>query len=87
MKTLLNEEYDVLNKIASKTKADCWFVIEQTENGEDYVRDLEEGWDMSLRDGISVLMGCLDCKENYENCNLSKEEEKVLRKLLFKLNI
>ena len=41
--TLNHDEYDLLTKIAEKSKMDCWFLIKQTKKGEDYVYDLEEG--------------------------------------------
>ena len=86
-KTLTSEEYNVLNKIATKTKADCWFVLEQDEYGTDYVHDLEENENLSLVDGVSMLMEAIDCEENFQSCNLSIEEENVLRVLLSKLGI
>ena len=39
--TLSSEEYNLLTKIARKSKMDCWFLIKQTKKGEDYVYDLE----------------------------------------------
>ncbi len=44
-------QYNLLTSIASKSKMDCWFYIEQ-EDGEDYVKDIEEDKDLSLKDGI-----------------------------------
>ena len=46
--TLNHDEYDLLTKIAEKSKMDCWFLIKQTKKGEDYVYDLEEGKRLSL---------------------------------------
>ena len=50
--TLNSEEYDLLTKIAEKSKMDCWFLIKQTKKGEDYVYDLEEG-KMHVQNGIT----------------------------------
>ena len=86
-KTLTNEEYNLLNKIATKTKTDCWFVLEQDEHGVDYVHDLEKNENLSLVDGVSMLMEAIDCEENFQSCNLSIEEENVLKVLLSKLGI
>ena len=38
---LTTYEYNVLQKITSLTKTDCWFWLKQDENGNDYVYDLE----------------------------------------------
>jgi len=48
-------QFDVLVKIARKTGCDCWFQIYQDENGDDYVRDIENGKDIPLRRGIEEL--------------------------------
>ena len=58
--TLNHDEYDLLTKIAEKSKMDCWFLIKQTKKGEDYVYDLEEGKRLSLRTGIRQLMEGID---------------------------
>ena len=87
MKTMSAEEYGIVSKIARKTKADCWFLVKQDKNGNDYVHDLEEHKKYSLKTGITMLVECLDCKENYEHCSLSAEEEKIFEELLKKLNI
>ena len=58
--TLNHDEYDLLTKIAEKSKMDCWFLIKQTKKGEDYVYDLEEGKRLSLRIGIRQLMEGID---------------------------
>ena len=54
--TLSSEEYNLLTKIARKSKIDCWFLIKQTKKGEDYVYDLENRKKISLRTGIRQLM-------------------------------
>ena len=56
MITLTDKEYELLNRIAERTKMDCWFCIKQTKKGEDYVFDLENGKRMSLRTAIYQLM-------------------------------
>lgn len=84
---LSNNEYNVLQKISAKTKADCWFSIEEKPSGDDYILDLEEEKEYSLTDGISMLLEAVDCRENYSNCNLSKQEEITLRHLLKRLNL
>ena len=69
--TLTAAQYGVLNKIARRTKMDCWFLIKQDKNGDDYVYDLEEGASIELADGITGLMEGLDCSENIESCHLN----------------
>jgi hypothetical protein len=86
-KTLTDAEYNVLNKIATRTKSDCWFWLKQDNHGVDYVHDLEEGKRMCLKIGVKLLYEGLDCQENYDNCLLTDEEDRTFRELLKKLNI
>lgn len=86
-KVLTNEEYNILEKIASNTKMDCWFSIEQDDNEEDYVYDLEENKKLSLYDGLSQLVEGIDCVENYDSCNLTDEEKLTFEHLLYRLDI
>lgn len=56
MKIILSDaEYNVLNRIASQTKMDCWFHIGTDENGGDCVFDLENQEWISLRNGVLML--------------------------------
>ena len=71
IKTLTQHQYDTLNRVARRTRSDCWFDIRQRKDGTDYVYDLEEGHRWCLRTGISTLMEALDCEDNYDNCALS----------------
>ena len=86
-KTLTDAEFNVLNRIAEKTKNDCWFYLKQTRSGTDYVFDLEERKRMCLRNGVALLCEGLDCQENYDNCNLDWVEKVTFRNLLAKLKI
>lgn len=86
-KTLTNPEYNVLNKIAHKTKMDCWFTIKQDNNGIDYIYDLEDKKRKCLRTGVYQLVSGLDCIENYNSCNLTDDEKTVFNELLRKLKI
>ena len=85
--TLTTAQYSVLNKIARRTKMDCWFLIKQGNDGNDYVYDLEEGTNIELADGISGLMEGLDCHENVESCDLNWIEKSVLCELCAILNV
>ena len=55
IKSLTVEEYNVLEKIATKTKMDCWFSIKTSKTGIDYVFDLEENKRICLSSGIKEL--------------------------------
>ena len=68
IKTLTQEQYDTLNRVARRTGSDCWFDIRQKKHGTDYVYDLEEGHSWCLRTGVRTLMEALDCEENFDNC-------------------
>ncbi len=85
--TLNAAQYGVLNKIARRTKMDCWFLIVQDHNGDDYVYDLEEGASIELEDGVNGLMEGLDCPENVESCGLNWIEKTVLCELCKMLNV
>jgi len=77
--TLSNKEFELLDKIARKSKMDCWFMIKQTKKGDDYVYDVEEGKRMSLRKGIAQLLeGIEDMYELY----LSGQDYETLINLL-----
>ena len=80
LKTLTQEQYTVLSKIARKTRMDCWFYIHQKQNGEDVIKDLENHKYLSLRSGISqlnegIVPELLDLSENEWNVynNILKE--------------
>jgi hypothetical protein len=86
-KTLTDAEFNVLNKIADRTKNDCWFWLKQDKYGTDYVWDLEEEKRMCLKTGVGLLCEGLDCQENYDNCWLEWNEKVTFRNLLAKLKI
>ena len=79
---LSNEEYNVLNKIASQTKMDCWFYLSSYKGG-DCVVDLEESKVITLYQGISMLNeGIVP-----ELLSLTDEEIGVYTNLLEQLDI
>lgn len=86
-KTLTDAEYNVLNKISSKTKNDCWFLLKQDKRGTDYIWDLEERKRRCLKTGVGMLCDALDCQENYDSCALEWYEKVTLKNLLDKLKI
>jgi hypothetical protein len=83
-------QHDVLNKVAAKTKMDCWFSIKIVA-GEDMVYDLEENKVMSLRDGIDLLLDGLDSisdrSDFMHTCGLSLEEAVVFQELTARLGL
>jgi hypothetical protein len=79
-----NEEYNVLNKIATKSKMDCWFSITQDENEEDYILDLENGSKLSIYEGVGQLV---DGMTNYADYDLTKDEIETFENLIDELNI
>lgn len=86
-KTLTDDEYKVLSKVARKTGSDCWFTLKQDCHGVDYVYDWEESKRMCLRTGVSILAESIDCQENFDNCYLDYSERKTLQGLFEKLGI
>ena len=86
-KTLTQMEYNLLNKIARKTKSDYWFNIEQDKNDEDYIHDLEKDKRLSLDEGVVQLLKAIDCKETYASCDLTSEEENAFKLLIEKLDL
>ena len=86
-KTLTDDEYKVLSKVARKTGCDCWFIIKQDCHGVDYVYDLEERKRMCLKTGVGMLSDSIDCQENFDNCRLDNDERKTLWDLFEKLNV
>ena len=68
---LTSSEYDLLVKVAKKSKMDCWFSLQQDKNGYDYVLDVESGKKLTLKEGVKDLVDglCvtnLDCLNNEE---------------------
>lgn len=85
---LTKQEYDVLNKIATKSKMDCWFLIKESEDGlTDYIMDLEENKEMSLTEGILTLHDGINYPGGYLDCELTDVEIDVLSSLLSKLEL
>ena len=83
MNKLSNEEFNVLNKISSKSKMDCWFYLKQDKDGNDYVYDLEQSKELSLTDGILMLDNNITSIDDYE---LSEDEKCIYISLIYKIN-
>lgn len=79
---LTSSEFDVINKIARKSKMDCWFCIKTGRHDGcpyDYVFDCENSKKISLRQGIKQLIDGV-IEENI--LELTEYEKYILIKLL-----
>ena len=85
--TLTQHQYDTLNRIARRTKMDCWFSIRQKNNGIDYFYDLEERKRLCLRTGVRQLLEGIDHEDIYDQCALSCMESLVFCDLCRYLDI
>ena len=81
---LADNEFNVLNKIATESKMDCWFCLAQDKRGNDYVLDIENDCRMTINQGVSELV---EGMTDYEDYNMTKEEIETFEGLLDKLNI
>ena len=83
LNVLLDEEYNVLNLLATRSKMDCWFwLIER--KGKDMVRNLEENKIMSLK---SALPGFIDGLTDLDDYFISEEEKAVFLQLIERFGI
>lgn len=80
---LTGDEYNVLNRIAAKTKMDCWFHLDVDASGSDCVRDLEYNSLLPLREGVATLNDGIVP----ELLNLTDGEIEVYANLLKELGI
>lgn len=81
---LSNEEYNVLNKIATESKMDCWFSITDEDCTSDSIYDLENDQFMSIKEGVDQLV---EGMTNYEDYSMTEDEIKTFEELLNKLGI
>lgn len=83
IKTFSAEQFNVLDKIATSSGMDCWFCIKQhirgKHAGEDYIYDLENREQISLKRGVSMLV---DGMSDYDRDLLTSEELDVLETIL-----
>lgn len=88
IKTLSEEQYNLLNKIAEKSKMDCWFLVKQHVKGkyagEDYVFDLENRKQMTLKAGVNELVEGIT-SEDLEL--LTDKEIRVLEDVIIGVNL
>lgn len=80
---LLTTEFNVLNKIATKSKMDCWFYIVEDKD-DDIILDSETGEKLSLYNGINMLADGMTSLDDYE---LTTEEKLCFTTLMYKLEV
>lgn len=78
---LSTAEFNVLNKIATKSKMDCWFYIAEDKN-DDVILDCETGEKRSLYDGINMLADGITSLDDY---GLTADEKLCFTTLMYKL--
>ena len=81
---LTKEECAVLSLVAKRTKMDCWFAILHTANGQPYIYDLENKKRIGIKTAIPQLSEGVEDYDNYHNCRLTPEEDRVFRELIKK---
>lgn len=85
---LTNAEYDVLEKIARKSKMDTWFAVtgyrEKDGTESDWVYDLENGRRVTLKYGVGMLHEGMTFYKDYD---LTKRQIATFEKLLAKLGL
>ena len=86
--TFTSDEYNILNKIASKTNMDCWFCLSLDDEGNDIIIDLEgNGKQLEIEEAIMQLMEGINDTSNFYFCDLTLIECAILFRLLITLDI
>lgn len=83
---LTDEEFNVLNKIATNTKMDCWFFL-INEGEEDVIFDLEKDRVINFADGLENLFEGVDGLDYRDDVGLTDDEIKVFLKLIGELSV
>ncbi len=84
---LTNAERNLLEKIAAKTKMDCWFSLVDKEDGSVEAFDLEYNEPMTLTKAIGLLLEGIENVETFEQCNLTEEEKSLLKGIASRFEI
>lgn len=84
MQKLTKEEQSVLDKIASKSKMDCWFYISENEDGSHCIFDCEEDEFYDLCDGILMLDSGITSLDDYD---LTEDEKTTYINLMYQIKI
>ena len=77
-------EYDTVNLLATRSRMDCWFMLETDKQGNDYVFDLEENKKLTLKKGLKMFYMGLTDLDDYD---LVDEQKRVLENLFRRLKI
>ena len=81
---LTNEEYNIVEKLARRSKCDCWFELGVDEFNEDIVVDLEEDTTKPLDAGLLELDDCLTDLSDYD---ISKEEKDTYKSIIKRMRV
>ena len=76
-------EYALLNKLTRQTNTDYWFYLDRDKEGCDCVRDLEQGYKITLRFAVKLLNEAIVP----ELIHLTAEELKCYDGLMEKLHL
>lgn len=80
---LTDEEYNLINKLTSQTKTDCWFCLDIDKEGFDCVKDLESGYKITLHHAVQELNEAIIP----ELVNITTEEMFIYGQLMEKLEL
>lgn len=80
---LTDDEYNLINKLTRQTKTDCWFCLDKDNDGFDCVKDLEQGYKITLRCALRELNEAIVP----ELLNVTKSEIELYGNLLGKLRL
>lgn len=72
IKRLTIQEFNVINRLSNLANCD-WFYIASDDDGEDFIRDLDERRTYSLKEGILLLDDCLTDLDDYGLTAIEKE--------------
>ena len=90
---LSNEDFDILEKVAHKSKIDTWFELRDrkdktTDKCYTAVFDLDQGRFVSLQYGVRLLSeGCSPLSSMADDCQMTKEEVNQFQSACFRLGI
>lgn len=78
-----------LNRIASRTKMDCWFSLSEDKEGHACVYDLEKRRNITLRYGVKLLREGIDgfSPDELIRLGICKLEQEIFEKLCEKLEV
>ena len=77
-------EYDTVNLLATRSRMDCWFMLETDKQGNDYIFDLEENKKLTLKKGLEMFYMGLTDLDDYD---LDDEQKEILENLFRRLGI